>query len=97
MIHIKSLIYVIIMRGTWRRYIICTIYLLYLHQFIGDVFEWKKLNSMKFTIMRKKVPPMTQTQSQTGYGSSMTMMPTFVAGYCDSEIDTGYYDAGVGP
>ncbi|KAA0026041.1 GATA zinc finger domain-containing protein 10-like isoform X2 [Cucumis melo var. makuwa] len=39
----------------------------------------------------------TQTQSQTGYGSPMTMMPTFGAGYCDSEVGIGYYDAGIGP
>uniref|UniRef100_A0A9I9DDI5 Uncharacterized protein n=1 Tax=Cucumis melo TaxID=3656 RepID=A0A9I9DDI5_CUCME len=45
----------------------------------------------------EEVPPTTQTQSQTGYGSLMTMMPTFGAGYCDSEFGTGYYDAGVGP
>ncbi|TYK16354.1 GATA zinc finger domain-containing protein 10-like isoform X2 [Cucumis melo var. makuwa] len=44
----------------------------------------------------EEVPPTTQTQSQTGYGRPMTMMPTFGAGYCDSEVDTGYYDVGVG-
>ncbi|TYK12245.1 mediator of RNA polymerase II transcription subunit 12-like isoform X1 [Cucumis melo var. makuwa] len=32
---------------------------------------------------------------QTGYGSPMTMMPTFGAGFCDSEVGTGYYDAGM--
>ncbi|KAA0049532.1 GATA zinc finger domain-containing protein 10-like isoform X2 [Cucumis melo var. makuwa] len=45
----------------------------------------------------EEVPPTTQTQSQTGYGSPMMMMPTFGAGYCDSEVSTGYYDAGIGP
>uniref|UniRef100_A0A9I9EG94 Uncharacterized protein n=1 Tax=Cucumis melo TaxID=3656 RepID=A0A9I9EG94_CUCME len=45
----------------------------------------------------EEVPPTTQTQSQTGYGSPMTMMPTFGAGYCDSEVGTGYYDAGISP
>ncbi|KAA0066318.1 mediator of RNA polymerase II transcription subunit 12-like isoform X1 [Cucumis melo var. makuwa] len=45
----------------------------------------------------EEVPPTTQTQSQTGYGSPMTMMPTFGAGYCDSEVGTRYYDVGVRP
>ncbi|TYK01176.1 GATA zinc finger domain-containing protein 10-like isoform X2 [Cucumis melo var. makuwa] len=45
----------------------------------------------------EEVPSTTQTQSQTGYGSPMTMMPTFEAGYCDFEVGIGYYDAGVGP
>ncbi|TYK11193.1 mediator of RNA polymerase II transcription subunit 12-like isoform X1 [Cucumis melo var. makuwa] len=45
----------------------------------------------------EEVPPTTQTQSQTGYGSPMTMMPTFGAGYYDSEVGTGYYDAGISP
>ncbi|KAA0041612.1 mediator of RNA polymerase II transcription subunit 12-like isoform X1 [Cucumis melo var. makuwa] len=27
----------------------------------------------------------------------MMMMPTFGAGYCDSEVGIGYYDSGVGP
>uniref|UniRef100_A0A9I9ELD8 Uncharacterized protein n=1 Tax=Cucumis melo TaxID=3656 RepID=A0A9I9ELD8_CUCME len=31
---------------------------------------------------------MTQTQSQTDYGSSMMMIPTFGAGYCDSKVST---------
>uniref|UniRef100_A0A9I9E905 Uncharacterized protein n=1 Tax=Cucumis melo TaxID=3656 RepID=A0A9I9E905_CUCME len=43
----------------------------------------------------EEVPPTTKTQSQTGYGSLMTMMPTFGARYCDSEVGRGYYDAGV--
>ena len=45
----------------------------------------------------EEVSPTTQTQSQTGYGSPMMMMPTFRAEYCDSEVGTRYYDAGVSP
>ena len=45
----------------------------------------------------EEVPPMTQTQSQTSYDSSMMMMSTFGAGYCDFEASTRYYDLGFNP
>ena len=45
----------------------------------------------------EEVPPVTQTQSQTGYGSPMMMMPAFRVGYCDFKVGIGYYDLGVSP
>ncbi|KAA0025972.1 mediator of RNA polymerase II transcription subunit 12-like isoform X1 [Cucumis melo var. makuwa] len=45
----------------------------------------------------EEMTPTTQKQNQTGYGSPMIMMPTFGVGYCDFEVNTEYYDSGVGP
>ena len=57
--------------------------------------EEAELNEVYHNV--EEVPPTTQTQSQTRYGISMTMMPIFGAGYYDSKVGTGYYDSEVGP
>ena len=45
----------------------------------------------------EEVHPMTQTHSQTGYGTPMMMMPTFGAEYCNSEVGIGNYDSSTDP
>ena len=45
----------------------------------------------------EEVPPMTQTQNQTGYGTPMMMPPTFGARYCDYEVSNENYDSGISP